>query len=74
MNFFRANRVARIKKATPVWVDFDLVKDMYVEAHYQQLEVDHIVPLQGKNVCGLHWEGNLQLLSREENARKNNNY
>ena len=65
---------ARKKSAIPLWADINLIRDMYKEAHYFGLHIDHIIPLNGINVCGLHWEGNLQALTNMENYTKGNLY
>ncbi len=61
--------------ATPKWLTPDQkaeMQDVYIEARLKKLTVDHIIPLKGKTVCGLHVPWNLQLLSRQDNARKGN--
>lgn len=68
----RALRRALQLKATPKWADLEEIKSVYLEAQYLQMEVDHIYPLQGKTVCGLHvWE-NLQIIPRNTNRAKLN--
>lgn len=71
-------REARIKKSMPIWVDLTAMAAIYEEARKATIdtgvkhEVDHIVPLQGRGVCGLHVPWNLQVLTKIENVRKSN--
>ena len=69
-----AKRRANKLQATPVWAELDLIKTVYVKAKQYGFEVDHVIPLQGKNVCGLHVWANLQLLDRSINSSKGNKY
>ncbi len=64
--------------ARPAWYEKDLIKQLYhkrdelSELWGIELHVDHIVPLQGENVCGLHCWDNLQLLEASINLSKGN--
>jgi hypothetical protein len=69
----RKRQCAKITR-TPEWYDHTQCKAIYEEAKKQGLVVDHIVPLQGKLVSGLHWHHNLQLLTHSENCSKYNNF
>jgi membrane protein involved in colicin uptake len=74
----QAKRRATKLNATPVWADLEAIKSWYSLAKMfdktfkEKHHVDHIVPLQGKNICGLHVEYNLQVLTAVENIKKSN--
>lgn len=57
--------------AVPLWADKNKIIDFYKNKPVG-MAVDHIVPLRGRTVCGLHVENNLQYLTKEENSRKSN--
>lgn len=71
VNFHTRTRQARKLQATPVWVNLEAIKMIYKNCP-SGYEVDHIIPLQGKNVCGLHVPCNLQYLTPLENQIKGN--
>jgi len=66
---------ARKNNAMPVWLtseDRSKIRAIYKGAARRGLEVDHIIPIRNKIVCGLHVPWNLQLLSPTENKMKSN--
>jgi len=72
-----ALRRARKLNATPKWLTKEhktVIMEFYRRAQELGLTVDHIIPLRGENVCGLHAPWNLQLLSYSENSRKGNSW
>ena len=75
-----AKRRARKLNATPAWANQPCIAEVYelakflTEAAGRPYHVDHVAPLQGRNVCGLHVEFNLQVIPGVENQRKNNNF
>lgn len=71
----KARRRARLACAVPNWLtkaQFKEIRDWYELAVMLDMEVDHVMPLMGATVCGLHVPWNLQLLTRTENASKGN--
>lgn len=69
-------RLMRVRMATPPWVDFAAIAELILErnrinrltgvAHH----IDHIVPLAGKHVCGLHVHHNMRIITATANLKK----
>lgn len=75
-----ARRRARKRMAMPAWADLNAIRAIYRDAKKRIKEtgmawhVDHIIPLAGKNVCGLHVHWNLQVIPAEDNLKKSNKF
>lgn len=73
-------RKLSLQRRTPTWVNIDSIREVYSEAARISREtgfkhvVDHVIPLHGKKVCGLHVPWNLQVITHEQNARKSNRF
>jgi 5-methylcytosine-specific restriction endonuclease McrA len=74
-------RKRRHREATPKWLtpaERLQMRDLYVQARKmteltrERYVVDHIVPLRGEEVCGLHVPWNLRVITQEENLKKSN--
>lgn len=81
VNGYTAKRRATTKKAFASWANQDRIKEIYTLAATwneiwpeDKVHVDHIVPLAGVTVCGLHVENNLQVIRASDNFRKSNRF
>jgi len=81
VNATNSKRRADKFNRTPSWLTEDdlwIIKEFYdmailrTKATNIKHHVDHIIPLKGKNVSGLHVPNNLQVITASENVRKNN--
>ncbi len=77
---YEAKRRAMILQRTPKWLTQDdlwMIEEAYELAKKRsamlgfEWHVDHVVPLQGKKVSGLHVPSNIQVIPGLENVRKN---
>jgi hypothetical protein len=75
-----ADRRAQKLRATPPWANQFFIEEAYRLAQLRTKltgfpwQVDHIVPLKHKGVCGLHVETNLRVVPEVVNARKGNRW
>ena len=63
----------RLRQRTPNNEDKKVIAEFYSNCP-KGYEVDHIIPLNGKSVSGLHTIDNLQYLPSTENKRKSNKF
>jgi len=77
----KARRKAQIEIATPKWLNqWQLeaiamsyqMADLRTQCFGEQYQVDHIVPIRGKEVCGLNVPWNLEVIKKSENLKKGN--
>ena len=83
INAWNMKRYTTKKHRTPLWltdIDHERIANVYKLATLQSKmtgtiwHVDHIIPLQGKNVSGLHVPANLRAIPGADNIRKRNSY
>jgi hypothetical protein len=76
-------RKRRHREATPRWLTPSerlQMRELYVQARKmteltrERYVVDHIVPLRGESVCGLHVPWNLRVITQDENLKKSNKH
>lgn len=72
-NLKSLHRRKEILKRIPKWANLEKIFEIY-KNRKKGYHVDHIIPLQGKNVSGLHVENNLQYLKAKDNLSKGNNF
>jgi hypothetical protein len=83
INALCAARKKVVKQRTPQWLtSFDRLKircmyqlaAMYTRENCESWHVDHIIPLQGNTVSGLHVSNNLRVIRGVDNIKKKNKY
>jgi hypothetical protein len=78
--YHAAARRVQVRRATPLWANVFFMREIF---HLAQLrtrhlgvehQVDHVIPLCGKTVSGLHVPENLWVIPAMDNRKKNNSF
>ena len=76
VNAYSGQRRAQKLQATVSWADKEAIQRMYTIAVWcsknlgEDYHVDHVIPLQGEKICGLHVEYNLDVITATENSEQ----
>ena len=70
---YQAHKRALLMNRTPSWANLGMIREIYSNCP-EGYHVDHVVPLQGELVSGLHVEYNLQYLLARDNIVKSNSF
>lgn len=80
--YLESQRLEKIRQATPPWISKEQkewIVDIYKcakdikECYETPTAVDHIIPIKGKNVCGLNVPWNMRVVTQSYNSQKSNN-
>lgn len=78
--YYVTARSENIRQRTPKWADMKAIGAIYEEAAKKrkrtglEYHVDHIIPLNGYSVSGLHVADNLRVISARDNRAKGNKF
>ncbi len=75
--FRNAMRRKAVRQATPPWVDRNAIQEIYLRCAEMReaghdVHVDHIMPLRGRILSGLHVPWNLRIIPAKQNLSKGN--
>lgn len=78
LRLWQDNYAKKLAEATPAWINWAEVDEFYrIAVELSRMtgiehRVDHIIPIEGCDVRGLHWEGNLEVVAVTKNKHKRN--
>lgn len=71
--YYEEVKESRRRKSRPKWITKKQMIEIYDQCP-EGYQIDHIIPISNKNVCGLDVPWNIQFLTPEENNFKRNSF